>query len=126
MSALMPDNCAVRMHSASGEPLGRCWSHVGRERWCPVHGDVAGVQYKFRETGKLTDDFLLAKFRREPPPRYGTEAWLDRFQRANPRAELVGFRGRSPLIKLKRADADFAKIFEVTGGTPESPTLQEV
>lgn len=129
--ALRPENCAVRRHAAgAGEALGRCWRPVSSGK-CPVHGDVSGVQYRFRRTGELTNDFDLEHHRTKTRPlaakkvTYGTESWLERFRIANPSAEFVGFRGRAPLVKITKADAAFPRIFQITGGTPERPTMEE-
>ena len=131
MKPLKPKHCAVRQH-VDNQPDGRCWHPVGDRGHCPVHGDVSGVQFRFRETGELTNDFDLMWLRRRKPlaqggvlPDYGSDKWVERFRRANPRAEVVGFRGRNVLVKLKTAANDFPRIYQVVGGTPEAPTLQE-
>lgn len=130
MKTLLPNNCAVRVYSRSREALGRCWSALEGDH-CPVHGDVGGVQYRFQQTGDLTNDFDLDRHRLKAAPlsvphvEYGTEEWIERFRQANPRAEVVAFRGCKLLVKIRPPDGDFPRIFEVTGGTPERPKLEE-
>lgn len=131
MKPFLPNNCAVRVYSKNREALGRCWNKLNRDR-CPVHGDVSGVQYQFRQTGDLTNDFELETLRKRRAPlagaakvEYGTPEWVERFRQANPRAELVAFRGCTPIVKIKCPDGDFPRIFEVTGGTPERPEFEE-
>jgi hypothetical protein len=127
---LMPNNCAVRIYSKGREALGRCWHPLQNGR-CPVHGDVSGVQFRFRQTGALTDDFELDAHRKRVAPlsqsqvEYGSNAWVERFRLANPRAEIVAFRGKAPLIKIKPSGGVDPRIFVVTGGTPERPELEE-
>jgi len=130
MTGLMPDNCAVRMYSKGREVLGRCWNQLESGR-CPVHGDVGGVQYRFRQTGELTNDFDLDRHRRKVAPfsvpaiEFGTRDWVEQFCQANPRAELVAFRGKTLLVKIKPPDGADPRIFVVVGGTPERPELEE-
>jgi hypothetical protein len=54
------DACAVRQFTADGVSVGRCWYTV-TAGMCPLHGDVAGVQKRFAETGELTDETKLPK-----------------------------------------------------------------
>lgn len=58
---LRPKNCAVRQYTADGVPVGRCWYYVGEDNVCPIHGDVAEIQKRLAETGKLTDERTLRK-----------------------------------------------------------------
>ena len=56
-------NCAVRIHTPDGEPLGRCMRWLADRRACPMHGDVARVQAHYEATGRLVDDFDLEAWR---------------------------------------------------------------
>lgn len=49
-------NCAVRERNADGQPVGRCWFHVGSDDVCSRHGDVSTVMLRYRETGELSDE----------------------------------------------------------------------
>lgn len=62
--------CAVRERTADGVSVGRCWFRVEAGR-CPRHGDVANVQRRYAETGRLTDESALYEARGEKPPWFG-------------------------------------------------------
>ena len=54
-------NCAIREFTGDGISSGRCMHYVGHTYICPLHGDVAEVQKRFRETGRLTNDPRMAE-----------------------------------------------------------------
>lgn len=49
------NNCAIRVRTADGVSVGRCWHHV-KDGQCPRHGDVRAVQDHYARTGELTDE----------------------------------------------------------------------
>jgi hypothetical protein len=54
----MPNNCAVREHTADGVSVGRCMFFV-KDGVCPRHGDVRKVQEHLITEGTLTNDHEL-------------------------------------------------------------------
>ena len=53
---IQPGNCALRMYTGDGAPVGRCWHWLGGTDTCPTHGDVKEAMERYRSTGKLIDE----------------------------------------------------------------------
>lgn len=61
----LPDNCAIRERTATGQSVGRCWHWLPDGKTCPRHGDVSAVQEHYRKTGELGEAREIQKERQK-------------------------------------------------------------